>query len=192
MEFQCLEIVLGFLEGPNGKESACNTGVPRLDPWVRKIPWTREWQATPGSVLENFMDWGIWQATVHGVTRSQTWLSTWNTYTHRNCLRFVVFCYLLLLYLVQNTRKTQPTGWLYSFSRSISTSLKAHHPHCPDVQVCNLHSGQKVCWDCAHARLCGGAQKLWWGRARAKQIWSETVSKISLMENLQTNLFLCF
>ena len=33
MEFQCLEIVSGFLRGSDGKESACNTGVP----WVGSL-----------------------------------------------------------------------------------------------------------------------------------------------------------
>ena len=35
----------GFPGGSDGKESAC--GRPRFDPWVRKIPWRREWLATP-------------------------------------------------------------------------------------------------------------------------------------------------
>ena len=31
----------------DGKEPACNAGDPGLDPWVRKIPWRREWQPSP-------------------------------------------------------------------------------------------------------------------------------------------------
>ena len=33
----------------SGKESACNPGAAGdcFDPWVRKIPWRREWQPTP-------------------------------------------------------------------------------------------------------------------------------------------------
>ena len=27
--------------------SACNAGNPGFNPWVRKIPWRREWQPTP-------------------------------------------------------------------------------------------------------------------------------------------------
>ena len=30
-----------------GEESACNAGIPRFDPWVRKIPWRRQWLPTP-------------------------------------------------------------------------------------------------------------------------------------------------
>ena len=29
------------------KESACNAGDGGFDPWVRKIPWRRDWQPTP-------------------------------------------------------------------------------------------------------------------------------------------------
>ena len=37
----------GFPGSSDGKESACNVRRPRLDLWVRKIPWRREWQHTP-------------------------------------------------------------------------------------------------------------------------------------------------
>ena len=35
------------------KKSACNL-IPGLDPWVRKIPWRREWQCTPVFLPEEF------------------------------------------------------------------------------------------------------------------------------------------
>ena len=38
---------MGFPGGSDGKESACNAGRPRFDPWVGKIPWRREWLPTP-------------------------------------------------------------------------------------------------------------------------------------------------
>ena len=44
------------------------------------------------SCLENPMDRGAWQATVHDVTKSLTWLSDW-AYTH------VLFKYMLSCYL---------------------------------------------------------------------------------------------
>ena len=37
---------LGFSGGQDGKESIYNCRTPRFDPWVRKIPWRREWQPT--------------------------------------------------------------------------------------------------------------------------------------------------
>ena len=33
---------MGFPGGSHGKESACSTGDPEFDPWVRKISWSRE------------------------------------------------------------------------------------------------------------------------------------------------------
>ena len=41
---------LGFPGGAGGKEPACQGRKhksPSFDPWVRKIPWGREWQPTP-------------------------------------------------------------------------------------------------------------------------------------------------
>ena len=43
-----------------------------FDPWVRKIPWRRQWQPTKVFLLGNPMDRGVWQATVHRVAKNQT------------------------------------------------------------------------------------------------------------------------
>ena len=66
---------LGFPDGSDGKESACNAGVPGSTPGFGRSP--REGNGNPlqYSFLENFMDREAWQATVHGVTKSQTQLS---------------------------------------------------------------------------------------------------------------------
>ena len=44
----------GFPGGSDGKESACSAGdmglIPGSDPWVRKIPWRREWLPSPVSL----------------------------------------------------------------------------------------------------------------------------------------------
>ena len=37
----------GFPHGSEGKESACQCRRPGFDPWVRKIPWRREWLPSP-------------------------------------------------------------------------------------------------------------------------------------------------
>ena len=47
----------------------------RFDPWIAKIPWNRRWQSAPLSCLENSMNRGVSQATVHGGPKSQTQLS---------------------------------------------------------------------------------------------------------------------
>ena len=38
---------MDFPGGLDDKESACNAGGPRFNPWVRKIPWRKEWLPTP-------------------------------------------------------------------------------------------------------------------------------------------------
>ena len=62
----------GFPPGSDGKESACQCRRLGFDPWVRKIPWRREWQPLQYSCLENSMDRGVWNATVHGLAESHT------------------------------------------------------------------------------------------------------------------------
>ena len=47
---------MGFPGGSAGKESACNVGDVGL-PWVRKIPWRREWLPTPVFLSENSSPW---------------------------------------------------------------------------------------------------------------------------------------
>ena len=44
--------------------------------WVRKIPWRREWQPTPVFLPGKSHGQTTWQATVYGVAKSQTWLSS--------------------------------------------------------------------------------------------------------------------
>ena len=58
----------------------------RFAPWVSKIPWRWKWQLTPVFLFENPMDRGAWQATVHGVTKSWAWPSTY-TYKHIHTLK---------------------------------------------------------------------------------------------------------
>ena len=57
-----------------GKESACNVG-DWFYPWVRKIPWRRERHPLQFSCQESSMDRRAWWATLHGVSKSQTWLN---------------------------------------------------------------------------------------------------------------------
>ena len=45
---------MGFPGGSDGKESASNCRRPRFDPWVRKLPWRREWLPTPVFLPEEF------------------------------------------------------------------------------------------------------------------------------------------
>ena len=86
-KFICAFTDLSFLEdlllsggltgASDGKESACNARDRCKDsiPWSGRSPGEGHGNPLQYSCLENSMDRRAWQATVHGVTKSQTWLS---------------------------------------------------------------------------------------------------------------------
>ena len=70
----CALLVLnwGFPGGSDDEESACNAGDLGLIPESGSSPGEGNDNPLQCSCLENSMDRGAWQATVHGVTKSQT------------------------------------------------------------------------------------------------------------------------
>ena len=68
-------INMGFPDGSDGKESACNVGRPMFHPGLARS--LGEWNGNPlqHSCLENPMDRGAWRFRVHRVAESQTQLS---------------------------------------------------------------------------------------------------------------------
>ena len=73
-------VPLGFPGGASGKEPASQCRrckKHRFDPWVRKIPWRREWQPLQYSCLKNPMNRGAWPS--HRVTKNWTWLKWFST-----------------------------------------------------------------------------------------------------------------
>ena len=64
----------GFPGGSDGKESACNEDLGSI-PGLGRSPGEGNGYPLQYSCLENFMDRGAWQATVHGVAKSWTPLS---------------------------------------------------------------------------------------------------------------------
>ena len=67
--------MVGFPGGSDGKESAHNAGDLGLIPGSGRSPGGGHGSPLLHSYLENSMDRGAWQFTVHGVTKSQTRLS---------------------------------------------------------------------------------------------------------------------
>ena len=63
---------MGFPGGSDGKKSACNTGDAASTPGWGRSPDEGHGDPLLYSCLENPVDRGAWQATVHGVTKSQT------------------------------------------------------------------------------------------------------------------------
>ena len=72
--FFSLQIVLGFPGSSNSKTSACNARDPGEIPGSGRSPGERNGNPLQYSYLENFIDRGAWQATVHGTTKSWTQL----------------------------------------------------------------------------------------------------------------------
>ena len=66
---------IGFPGSSDGKESACNAGYPGLISGLGRSPGEGNGNPLQYSCLENPMDRGAWQATVHVVKRSCTRLS---------------------------------------------------------------------------------------------------------------------
>ena len=71
--------------GSDSKESACNAEDPGLNPGSRRSPGEDNVYPLQYSCLQNSMERGAWQATVHGVTESRTQLRD------EHCLSY---CYL--------------------------------------------------------------------------------------------------
>ena len=66
---------MGFPGGSDSNESACNAGDVSSIPELGRSPGEGNGNALQYSYLENSMDRGAWQATVHGVAKSKTQLS---------------------------------------------------------------------------------------------------------------------
>ena len=90
-----------FASGSDSKESTCNAGDQSLSPRLGRSPGERKGFPFQYSGLENFMDRGALQATVHGVAKSRTWLSNFHfhiyncTLVHLTFTQLVYFCLFL-------------------------------------------------------------------------------------------------
>ena len=67
-----LVLTTGFAGGSDGKESSCNAGDLDLIPGLGRSPGGGHGNPLQYSCLENPIDRGAWQATVHRVAQSQT------------------------------------------------------------------------------------------------------------------------
>ena len=89
-EFNLRELHLqshqGFLHGLDSKEFTCNArdlgSIPRLG----RSPGEGNGHPLEYSGLENSMDRGAWQATVHGDTKSWTQLSDFHSPLYEDCV----------------------------------------------------------------------------------------------------------
>ena len=63
------DTVVGFPDGANVKESACNAGDSGSIPGLGRYPGEGHGNSLQYSCLENPLDRGAWWATVHGVAK---------------------------------------------------------------------------------------------------------------------------
>ena len=105
--------LVGFPGGSDGKEYTCDIGDPGSIPGVGRCPGEGNGNPLQYFCLENSMDRGAWQATVHGVSESDTteWLSL------NLCYISLIFClyadsWKLQVYL---KRKMLPLLYVDSF-----------------------------------------------------------------------------
>ena len=96
---------LGFPGGSDMKEFACNAGHLGLIPGWGRSPGEGNGYPLQCFCLENSMDRGGWQAAVHGVAHSWTWLNTHicttvlqNQYNNQDSLLFNIFVWRLRPY----------------------------------------------------------------------------------------------
>ena len=73
------------------KESACSAGDVGSIPGLGRSPGEGNGNPLQFSCLGNPMNRGAWQATVHGVLKSQTWLSFWRGPLFPSVLYKIVF-----------------------------------------------------------------------------------------------------
>ena len=81
-----VELSTFFVGWLSTKETACQCSRFRkwgFDPWAVRPPGGENSNPFQYSCLDNSMDGGAWQATVHRITKSWTWLRDWaHTHTH--------------------------------------------------------------------------------------------------------------
>ena len=65
---------MGFPGSSPGKESACNAGDPSSVPELGRSPGEVNSYPLQYSCLENSMDRGAWQVTIHGITIGYDWV----------------------------------------------------------------------------------------------------------------------
>ena len=119
---------MGFPDGSMVKKSPVIAGDRGSIPWSGRSPGEGNGNPLQHSCLENPMDGGAWQATVHGVTKSQTRLSDSHTHTHtHDCLIMVNFELIVFeIYSAFFNYKLKPYGKFGNFSVVYFSSVFQH------------------------------------------------------------------
>ena len=90
----CIDFISwGFPAGSDSKVSAHDAGDPGSMPGLGRSPGEGNGNPLQYSCLENSMDGGAWWATVHGVTKSRTWLSDFTHFTSCDLTQMCLLVY---------------------------------------------------------------------------------------------------
>ena len=112
---------MGFPGGSNGKEFTCNVGDLGLIPGLGRSPGEGNGYPLQYSCLENSMDRGAWQATVHGAAELDTTeqLSLSLSFTS---FQYTIHSWIILLKLL--------SSWRYTLllTKGTYTSISSLHP----------------------------------------------------------------
>ena len=109
-------------------------------PGLGRLPGVGNGNPLQYSCLENSMDREAWQATVHGITKSETQMSDWAQMHSLECSTSREWLLSLCVYV-------SPSGWFQLYLNPLSCC-------CSDQAVFFLITGWlsrgqgRVCWDC--------------------------------------------
>ena len=96
--------------------------IKHFDPWVVEIPGGGYGDSLQYSCLENSMDRGVWRATVHGVAKSQTWLSTSfrlkQIYFLFSSVKSVLGCMCVCVWITIFLMVWLPSVWFHSLNKN--------------------------------------------------------------------------
>ena len=111
----------------SGKESASQSRRHRLDPWVRKIPWSRKWQPTPVFLPGKFhgqrslVDYRLWDYKESGMTDrlSTAWFRTFEYF-----LQMIHVSPCVLLFKTLFWKKHSMLRWGITSKENADASLR--------------------------------------------------------------------
>ena len=152
---------LYFPGGSDSKASACNAGDQGSIPGSGRSPGEGNGNPLQYPWLENPMDRGAWQATVHGVAKSRTWLSD---FTFTFLLDSTYMWYHVMIHFLDQC-------W-YSNCRELSASIALILPPLRgDLTVACEHHWAQLCSLCA--QVPAGVFRIRHGTQGPQCLWQQ-------------------
>ena len=131
---------LRFPGGSDSRESACNVGELSSILGLGRSPGEGNGNILKYSCLENPMDRGALQATVHGIAKSQTWLSNFTFTFHGSCLIH------LSLFTIRHRKLVYSCHKKWYTSATVYAPVGFHFWHGHQAYICLPHMNQSKRW----------------------------------------------